>query len=248
MSNRVGFAVAVTVLAFSPLAHAGAPDPGNRNASLAHVCQGGTKKGVACLATHPFCNNNGDCNAGSVCDTGANQCVPDCPGGTCVFAFNQKTYKGTLTATFDDFVSDPQAETFQGQALTVLLEVKANGADRIFAETYQAPGGGDLMMGIWNNPVTEDALLSEPISGFLFQNTQPNLAEALRIFLGETGTPIVVATSGNIQKSDGRGNAACTGGGTPDPCCTGGGTGTCDALGKLGSVIRLKIKFRFVAP
>jgi len=190
-----------TLLAAGP-AFGGAPDPGNRNNGLAHICQGGDNKNNTCDA------NNGD---------------GDCPGGKCVFKFNEKTYAAKMTAVFDDFVTPPGSEsTANGHALTVLLEMKVNGQKQVFAETY-SDGFNDMFFGVWNNPVTESDLVLEPPGDFVSQNPPGGLADALRAALNETGTPVIVKTGKSVQATDASGT-------------------------NLGSVIKLKVKLRFVAP
>jgi hypothetical protein len=251
---------------------AGAPDLPRRRQGLLHVCVGGAKAGQQCKgdAQSFSCDALTPCDPGSVCDLANQTCNPDCPGGKCELAFSSKPFDATLTAIMDDFVTDPTNDSqFVGRALTAVLEVKDGNRRKLIAETYQAP---DILVGIWNNGVDESSLLAEPLDGFFLQNLsqrEATLAEALRAFFGETGVPVVVAAGRKEETTDGRGNAACTApqrpdscctgpatgdcernasctaAGAPRPCCVGPGLGTCD-IGDLASVVRLRLKIRFV--
>ena len=225
-SSKLSILSLAALLVAAGPAGAGAPAPGTKNANLPHICKGGTNKNDPCDA------NNGNA---------------DCPGSTCVFKFNEKAYKGTLIVSMDENVTNESDQPFAAQAATALLEMKANGQKRFFAETY-SDGLNPMTFGVWNDPVTEDNLIDvTQAQDWVEQNPAGLFADALRSFLSETGTPVVTDAS-IVSRSDGRGVTACTEVGKPEPCCTGPGTGTCSGSEVLGSVVKLKIKFRFVAP
>jgi hypothetical protein len=270
-------AVALAALVSLPApALAGAPDPGTKNASLLHRCKGGAQKGEVCQgdAGNQFCFDDVDCNNEGFthgCDLTTNTCDEGCEGSPCEFAFIGKTHAATLTAVFDEDVSDSVNNVQKtGRALTLLMEVGNKAAGKkILAETYRHATDGDIFIGIWNAAVTEPDFVNEIPQNFVFQVPPGTMAEGLRQFFGETGIPLVISASKKIEISDNQGNDSCEAAGVPQPCCTGFGTGTCDrnsectapatphlccqATGvgtcntrELASALRLKVKLRFV--
>jgi hypothetical protein len=266
----VALAAALTL---PSLALAGAPDAGNKNAGLKHRCKGGPNKGDVChaQAANTFCLDNTDCNSfGTTCDLTDNTCDEGCAGSTCEFAFIGKTHSATLTAVFDEDVTDSVDNTQKtGRALTVLMEVSNKAGKKILAETYRHASNGDLFIGIWNQAVTEPLFVQENPDDFVFQVPPGTLAEGLRSFFGESGIPLVVSASKKLEVSDNQGNDSCQAAGDPSPCCTGFQTGDCDRNGQcvsvgnpflccdgagtgtcntseIASALRLKVKLRFV--
>lgn len=277
MNSRqiAGLAVVVlaVLLALPALAPAGAPDAGSKNAALRHRCKGGANKGDICQAqaANTFCFDDTGCiGFGTTCDLTDNSCDEGCAGAACEFAFIGKTHSATLTAVFDEDVTDSVANAQKtGRALTVLMEVSNKAGKHILAETYRHATDGDIFIGIWNSAVTEPDFVNETPENFVFQIPPGTMAEGLRQFFGETGHPLVVSASKKIEISDNQGNDSCQGAGDPAVCCTGFGTGTCDrnfectgsgtphrcciaaSVGscdtrEIASALRLKVKLRFV--
>jgi hypothetical protein len=272
---RLATVALAAALALPALVLAGAPGAG-KNAHLLHRCKGGPNKGDVCqgAAAAQFCADDTDCtNAGFFdgCDLDEGTCDEGCGGAVCEFAFIGKTHSATLTAVFDEDVSDSVNNVQKtGRALTVMMEVSSKAAGKkILAETYRHAADGDLFIGIWNQAVTEELFVDETSENFVFQVPPGTLAEGLRSFFGETGIPLVVSAAKKIEISDNRGNLSCEALGDPQPCCTGFETGDCDrnsqctapgtpllccqgaAIGtcntsELASALRLKVKLRFV--
>jgi len=279
VKNRPVVVLAATAcaaaLVLPSLARAGAPSAG-KNAHLLHRCKSGANEGAVCQAqaASRFCLDDTDCtNAGFTngCDLADGTCDEGCAGSPCEFSFVGKTHSATLTAVFDEEITDSVDNTQKtGRALTVLMEVRSKaGGKKILAETYRHPSDGDLFIGIWNQAVTEDLFVEEEPRNFVFQVPPGTLAEGLRAFFGESGVPLVVSASKKIEISDNRGNLSCEAAGVPQPCCTGFETGSCDRNGEctaagtphlcctgaaigtcntseIGSALRLEVKLRFV--
>jgi hypothetical protein len=173
-----------------------------------------------------------------VCSSGANRGQPctvatqdaDCPGSVCIVQTLTPPARATLTLIAHDSVTDWANGGAPNRALTVMLEVKAPGGTRLLAATYQnvldptlpptAPGN------IVAIDMDEAALtnLAEALNGLLFVQPESALAEQLQDLFDSPGVPVIVdATDGRVQSADHTGDA-------------------------LATVVRFKVKIRFLAP
>jgi hypothetical protein len=208
-SQFVTALVLTGALGLAGAAWAGAPQPDTRAGDFKHVCQGGANKGNTCtVATE----------------------ATDCPKSSCVVVTTtKKTVKGKLTLIADDLVVDWATGVGSPRALTVLLEVKANGAKQLLAETYQnltdptqPPTAPPNVISI---PIDESALktLAGDLSGLMFVQPQATLANQLQTLFSTTGTPVIIAVKKKSQLSDHTGD-------------------------DLATVLRFSVKIEFVEP
>jgi hypothetical protein len=216
------------------LVFAAANPPDERAPEAPTVCRGGTRGGQAC-SLEPIvdtCANATECDGGETCEKGF---CSACPGGQCVVATPiGRPIKGTLTLIMDEHVSAGATDepTAQGsridsdtgtKAFTVLLELKAPGGLRAFAETYQNindPTDEPAIHG-WNQ-VGSDCLTQQDsacvferdllenlrsvseageqgvdrrdLTVFLFQRPEETMLKALRYVFGRTTDEIPLIT------------------------------------------------------
>jgi hypothetical protein len=212
MMNRsrvlTAFALGLSLTA-AVVAHAGAPQPEQREGDFAHVCSSGANRGQPC--------------------TVANQAA-DCPGSVCVVQTLTPPARATLTLIAHDSVTDWANGVAPNKALTVMLEVKAPGGTQLLAATYQNAADPTLPPTAPGNIVAIDmdegnlSDLADALNGLLFVQPETALAQQLQALFNSQGTPVIVdATDGRVLKSDHTGDA-------------------------LATVLRFKVKIRFVAP
>jgi hypothetical protein len=167
-------------------AHAGAPQPDQRQGEFAHVCAGGANKGLACTVPTQDA---------------------DCPKSECVLQPLSKTIKGRLTLIAHDQVTDWANGAATHRALTVLLEVKApDGSKQMLAATYQdidtptepptAPGN---VVAIAMDELAVNNL-AKAVNGLLFVQPETALSQQLQALFSSNGTPALVAV--NDRKID----------------------------------------------
>ena len=211
--------------------YAGSPISQLREDQLPHVCKGGAKRGEACTED------------------------AQCPRGLCEIKFVRgpdATFEAEVTLIIDDDVSkfDGSEEVSDVKAATVLLEIKDRGETHLLAQTYQNLEGENfdaLVAALRDGPFLAD--MGSPVSNrraaefrlfesrtddpfpsilddFLFEEGDNELAKAVRNLLGVTGRPIIADVprdAASVQRSD-----------------------HVDDI--LASLVRLKVKIRFVAP
>jgi len=220
-----------TLLMATGSAGAGSPVSELRETQLPHVCKGGPRKGQACTDD------------------------AQCPRGLCEINFLRgpdATFEAEVTLIIDDNVSkfDGTEEISDVKAATVLLEIKDKGETHLLAQTYQDLEGHDFKaltdalkagpfladMGapVSNRRAAEfrlfESLTDDPfpsiLDDFLFEQGDNELANAVRTLLGVTGRPIIADVprdAAPVQRSD-------------------------HVADGLASLVRLKVKIRFVAP
>lgn len=197
------------------VAHAGAPTPDTRANDFTLTCKGGPNKTQACTVA---------------------TAATDCPKSSCVVTtVSKKTIGGTLTIISDDLVVDWATGFTSPQALTIMLEVNANGTKEILADTYQnlgdpldlnqvtqAPTAPTNVVAI---PMDESAVkgLAGALDGLMFAQPESTIANKLRALFSTTGTPVIVGVKKKSQFAD---HSAAN-----------------DAL---ASVLRFKVKIQFV--
>lgn len=223
--------IVVALLIAANAAYAAAPLPQRREEKLPHVCKGGPNKGQACVE-----------------DT-------MCPTSTCKLKFLRgpdTTFEAKVTLIVDDDVSkfDGAQKIANVVAATVLLEIRERGETHFLAQTYQNLEGQDfqalidaLRQGpfladtgspLTNSRMTESTLMASladnaarPLLGsFLFQEGDNEMANAVRALFGVTGRPVVADVPRDIsfvQRSDHEADG-------------------------LASLVRLRVKIRFIAP
>lgn len=222
-ARTLGLLAGFAMLLTAATARAGGPLPEIREAMLPHACKGGGNAGMACSD-----------------DT-------ECPGSSCEINFLKgpgTTLNGELTLIIDDDTSNYGGCTTSCiddvVTATVLLEVQKNGP-KLFTQTYENLFFGatafDVVQGLQLGPTLSD--MFGPVSEFgLQQNVQANnvlynfllqeaefdLANGLRRLTGIPGRPVIIAAPKKIDQfryAD-------------------------ETESPLGSVIRLKVKIRFV--
>lgn len=198
--NRSSIVVALAMLlAAGPAAdaHAGAPEPDQRQDDFVHVCRGGINKGDACtLETE----------------------AQDCPKSDCILKVVSAPISGTLTVIAHDSVTDWRTGAAGNRATTVMLELRApDRSKQMLAATYQnlivptdppeAPGH------IVAIPLDEQAVsfAATGVGGLLFAQPEPTLAEHLKALFASEGTPVIVAAEGRrAELADHRGDGLAT--------------------------------------
>ena len=216
MTYRVGaIAIALGLMAATGV-QAGAPDPAGRAQVLVNTCKSGVNKDQPCDPTQD-----------------------QCPDSTCEIEFVSKNITGILTVIYDDFVLDWAASaipppTIVGgpRALTLMLEVKVDGATKLIAETYQNvadvtqdPG---VDTSVLNFPIAESLVASEALSGLHTAHPElTTMGARLRDLFGAPADsiPVLVGFSKKQVSDDHTGD-------------------------QLATVSRVKVKLRFatVAP
>ncbi len=220
-----------TLLIAADSAYAASPVSQLREAQLPHVCKGGSRKGLPCTD-----------------DAG-------CPNSKCEISFlsgPDATFEAEVTLIVDDDVSefDGTEEVSGVIAATVLLEIKDKGETHFLAQTYQNLKGHDFkaltdalragpFLADTGSPVSNrraaefrlnEALTDDPfpsiLDDFLFEEGDSEMADAVRALFGVTGRPVVVDVPKDasfVERSD-------------------------HVADGLASLVRLKVKVRFVAP
>lgn len=177
--------------------------------------------------------------AGTPCTTDA-----DCGGSRCKLALQPGGFMGTLTLIVDDDVShyDGTESVLNVVGVAGTLEVRHAERTQIHAQLWQNLDGDTfetLVAALQAGPeiasnvgidrrlteqelADEAALLPELIDAFLFQSPDSELADAVREQLGVEGTPVVVKVR-RVEYFDRLGDG-------------------------LASVVRLKVKFKFLEP
>lgn len=213
--------VLAAVVGSAGVARAGAPTPDDREGDFTLACKGGPNKTQACtVATE----------------------ATDCPKSSCeVVTVSKKTIKGTLTIISDDLVSDWATGFTSPQALTIMLEVNANGSKQILADTYQNMGDPLDLTNVTQAPTAPTNVVAIPmdesavkglaaaLDGLMFAQPENAIATQLRTLFNTTGTPVIVGVKKKSQFSDHS---------TNDPA------NPTSVL--LASVLRFKVKIQFV--
>ena len=233
-SRDVSFllALATLLVATGSAVAGGSPIPELREAQLPHVCKGPGK---------------------------SQPCTDDsqCPSGRCEINFLRgpdAAFMAEVTLIIDDNVSkfdgSQSEELSDVKAATVLLEIKDKGETHLLAQTYQNLEGSnfeDLVKALTAGPFLADmesrdrhaaerrlfeSLTDDPfpsiLDDFLFEEGDNEMADAVRALFGITGRPIIADVPEDValvQRSD----HAAEGDG-------------------LASLVRMKVKIRFVAP
>jgi hypothetical protein len=198
-------------------AFAGAPASSNRDATLPHRCAGPPAHAVPCTTPD------------------------DCPSGRCIVDATNARFAAVVTFVVDDNVSqfDGSESVDDVVAVTVLVEAWKYGSRLVLSQTYQNLSGDtfDALVeslqagpfiadtGNSNRRVTEsqltDATTEALLDDFLLQRGDGAIADALRAFYGTTGAPVVLKAERLERWSQGG--------------------------SELASVVRLKVRGRFVA-
>ena len=216
--------VLATLLAAAGAAFAGSPVSELRETQLPHVCKDG----------------------GQACTQDA-----QCPASLCEINFvpgPDATLEADVTLIIDDNVSkfNNKEKISDVKAATVLLEIKNKGTTHLLAQTYQnlkghnfkalteGPFLADMGSPVSNRRAAEfrlfESLTDDPfpsiVDDFLFEEGDNELANAVRALAGVTGRPIIADVpldDAFVQRSD-------------------------HIADGLASLVRLKVKIRFVAP
>jgi hypothetical protein len=213
--------------------HASSPISELRETQLPHVCKGPGKP---------------------------QPCTDDsqCPSGLCEINFLRgpdAAFMAEVTLIIDDNVSkfdgSESEELSDVKAATVLLEIKDKGETHLLAQTYQNLEGGNfdaLVAALKAGPFLADMGLGPPetnrraaefrlfesltddpfpsiLDDFLFEEGDNELADAVRALFGIAGRPIIAEVPRDaalVQRSD-------------------------HVADGLASLVRLKVKIRFVA-
>ncbi len=175
-THRWATAVACVAVLLATTAWGSGPSGGDPVFADYQVCKGGPNKAADCMFD------------------------VDCPNSKCVIDWVTgpgTRLRGTITATYDDQVRDwrDDIET-DNQAVTVTLEVKANGAKHILAETYQEHDNPELqpeVLGWGGLPFFEDEWASSLGCGeFLYARPETKMGEALLAIAGLPSTKVPV--------------------------------------------------------
>ena len=235
-SRDVSFllALATLLVATGSAVAGGSPISGSREIQLPHVCKGPGK-------SQP-CTDDSQCSSG--------RCEINFLRGP------DAAFMAEVTLIIDDNVSKfdgSESEELSGvKAATVLLEIKDKGETHLLAHTYQNLEGQDfnaLVAALKAGPFLADMGSGPPntnrraaerrlfesrtddpfpsiLDDFLFEEGDNEMADAVRALFGITGRPIIADVPEDValvQRSD-------------------------HVEDGLASLVRMKVKIRFVAP
>jgi hypothetical protein len=225
---RLAFAV---LLIATGRAYAGDPVPALREPQPPRICKDGPNEGSTCTADD------------------------QCPQSTCEINYLRgpgTMFRAEITLIVDDEVSKfdgpPAQEVSAVIAATALLEFRHDGEKHVLAQTYQNLEGSDfdtLITALRAGPFLADGEVSDRriaefrlsdaltpgvspslLESFLFQGGDNEMSAAIREIFGVIGKPIVAATPEDISFVEHFDHRADS----------------------LASLVRFKVKIRFVVP